>query len=105
MFLLGVGMMITNITGSFNLCSSAGSKFSPYFLDPIAFLAILYCDYNMLASREILGMAYCSLIVGRSILYIQFMEGVVNQICEHMDIPFIHVKQGYKQVDYYQKTK
>ena len=46
LFLFGVGMMITHITGSFNLASSAGMEFNPLSLDPILFSAVLYLDYN-----------------------------------------------------------
>ena len=51
-FLLGVGMMITHITGGFNLASSAGMRFDPFFLDPVLFLGVLYCDYNQALPRS-----------------------------------------------------
>ena len=70
--------MITHITGSFNLASSAGLKFDPFFMDPILFCGVLYCDYNQLASSQQLAMAYCSLIVMRAILYLVFMGNMVN---------------------------
>lgn len=44
MFLFGVGILITNVTGTFNLASSAKYKFSPFFIDVLVFGFILYLD-------------------------------------------------------------
>lgn len=71
-------MMITHITGSFNLASSAGMRFDPFFVDPVLFLGVLYCDYNQILRRSQLQMLYCSIIVMRAVLYLIFMGNMVN---------------------------
>ena len=78
MFLLGVGILITNVTGTFNLASSAKYKFNPFFIDVLAFLTILYMDYNRKASEQTLITAYIAIIVIRLCLYIAFMANMIK---------------------------
>jgi hypothetical protein len=92
MFLFLVGILITHVTGSFNLASCAKYKFNPFFIDVLIFLTILYADYNKKVSQENLLMAYLAMIAVRGMLYICFMASMVKQICQYMQIPFIRVK-------------
>ena len=78
MFLLGVGILITNVTGSFNLASSAKYRFNPFFIDVLGFVIILHADYNRKASEEKLIRAYLSLIGIRLVLYIVFMANMIK---------------------------
>lgn len=78
MFLFGAGILITHVTGSFNLASSAKYKFNPFFIDVLVFCTLLYADYNQRMSREKLVIAYLSIIVVRSFLYIWFMAGMIR---------------------------
>ena len=71
-------MMITHITGSFNLASSASSEFSPYFIDPVVFGAILYVDNQRIMEKETVAMMYIGMIVVRAILYLNFMRNLIN---------------------------
>jgi hypothetical protein len=78
MFLFGVGILITNVTGTFNLASSAKYKFNPFFIDVLAFGTILYLDYNRKASEQTLITAYLAIIAIRFCLYIAFMANMIK---------------------------
>lgn len=92
MFLFLVGILITHVTGSFNLASSAKYKFNPFFMDVLVFLTILYADANKKISSNSLMMSYLAMIAVRAVLYLRFMANMVTQICEYMQIPFVRVK-------------
>ena len=92
LFLFGVGMLITNMTGSLNLSSTAGFKFNPHYWDPYVFLVVLAIDYNQVFDEYIVAGMYISMVAVRIILYLTFMRSVAHQICEHLDIPFLTVK-------------
>lgn len=91
--MFGTGMLITNMTGNFNLRSSSGSKFNPLYSDPFVFAGILYCDYHRLFEPKMIAAAYGLLVLKRVILYFLFMRGMVIQICDYLCIPFLRVKQ------------
>lgn len=78
MFLFGVGILITNITGTFNLASSAKYKFSPFFIDVLLFLTILYLDFKRSVSERSLIAAYLAMIVIRFGLYLAFMANMIK---------------------------
>lgn len=94
-FMYAFGNSLTHVTGYFNLMSSSKTKFNPIFMDFFIFLGLLYADHNRLIPREQLIMAYISMVVVRTILYLLFLKSMISQICEHLQIPFVHVKQGY----------
>lgn len=96
-FLFGVGMLITSMTGNLNLKSCAQVKYNPVYLDPFLFVAILYCDYNRLFESHIIAYMYIALVVERAITYFLFVRNMVNQLCDHLEIPFLQVKQGWKK--------
>lgn len=99
MFLFGVGILITNVTGSFNLASSAKYKFNPFFVDVLIFFVILYLDYSKKVKQQQLIAAYFTLIIARFIMYIGFMANMIKQVCNYMNIPFIRVKQDFKKTE------
>ena len=78
-------------------------KYNPIYIDPFIFLVILYFDYNRLADTKYVALAYIALVVERCIMYVLFMKGTIDQLCEHLCIPFIRVKQ--KKVDSSKKLK
>lgn len=45
-FVFGVGIMLTNMTGNLNLKSCVLVKYNPIYIDPFIFCGILYMDYN-----------------------------------------------------------
>ena len=92
LFIMGVGMLITNVTGNFNLKSSAKMRLFPVYLDPLVFAGVLFCDYNRLIDKEYLMAAYVNLLINRTCQYMLFMKGMITQICEYMDLPFLTVK-------------
>jgi hypothetical protein len=94
--MLGVGMLITNITGNLNLKSSAKMRLNPYYLDPFVFIIILILDANRLVESDYLKLAYMSILTNRFYQYVFFIRGMIEQICDYMDIPFLRVKQDYK---------
>lgn len=96
LFLFGVGMLITHMTGSLNLASTAGFKYYPHFWDPYVFLIVLAIDYGELLEKNMVALMYVSMVLIRIILYIVFMRSVAHQICDNLDIPFLTVKQGWK---------
>lgn len=85
-----------------NLASCADFTFSPTYLEPWLFYGLLYLDYNRLLDSNILLAIYGYLIVQRFVLYGVFFKSLAYQICDHCEIPFLYVKQGYT---YYSKTK
>jgi hypothetical protein len=99
MFLFGAGILITNVTGSFNLASSAKYKFNPFFVDVLVFLGLLYLDYSHQMTRFNLITAYMTLIAVRFILYLWFMACMISQICAYMNLPFVRVKQDFKKYE------
>ena len=96
LFLFGVGMLITSMTGSLNLASTAGFKYNPHYWDPYVFLVVLAIDYNQAVDKSIIAWMYISLVAIRIVLYLIFMRSMAYQICDHLDIPFLTVKQGYR---------
>ena len=92
LFLFGVGMLITNMTGSLNLASTAGFKFNPHYWDPYVFLVVLAVDYNQVFDKSVVAGLYISMVAIRIALYLSFMRSVADQICENLDIPFLTVK-------------
>jgi hypothetical protein len=98
LFLFGVGMLITNMTGNLNLASTAEIKFNPHFYDPYVFVIVLIIDHLELLPLNIVAMIYILMVVVRIILYLVFMDSVVTQLCDYMDLPFLTVKQGYRSV-------
>lgn len=97
LFVFGTGMLLSYMTGLFNLMSCAKGKFNPIFYDPFVFWIILYFDYNGLLSSEVLAILYIVLVLVRIIFYILLMRSTVIQICDYMDLNFITVKE--KKVD------
>lgn len=77
-FLFGVGMLITHMTGNFNLASTADFKYSPHFYDPYVFTVVLIIDHLELLPLNIVAMIYVSMVVMRIILYLVFMDSVVT---------------------------
>ena len=76
-FLLGVGLLITNVTGNMNLKSSAQMRLNPIYLDPFVFAGVLYCDYNRLLTLDQLKMAYICILVNRFFQYVLFLKGMI----------------------------
>ena len=62
-FVFGVGIMLTNMTGNLNLKSCVLVKYNSIYPDPFIFCAILYADYNQLVEPSVLVGAYVLLIV------------------------------------------
>jgi hypothetical protein len=91
-FILGIAMLMTNMTGNFNLKSTVGAKYYPFYIDPIIFLGILYADYNNLLAIETIKIAYVSLAAFRFICYMLFLRGMANDLCNALGIPFWRVK-------------
>jgi len=71
-------MLITHMTGSLNLASTAGYKYNPHFWDPYVFLIVLAIDYYEMFENNVVAGLYISMIVIRIILYIAFMRSVAN---------------------------
>jgi len=94
-FLIGIGMLITHMTGNLNLNSCCLQKYNPFYVDPFVFCAILYCDSNRLLDPGLLAGLYIALVAQRSLQYFLFMRGTINQLCEHLDIPFLETKQVF----------
>lgn len=92
LFLFGLGNWLTHVTGYLNLMSSAKSDFNPMFADPFIFCGLVYADYYSLLPRDVLAKAYLSLIFVRLMLYVLFMRGMIVQICDYCNIPFLRVK-------------
>ena len=88
-------MLITHMTGNLNLNSCCLKKYNPFYADPLVFCAILYCDSNRLLEPAVLAAMYLALVAQRSLQYFLFMRGTINQLCEHLDIPFLETKQVY----------
>ena len=85
-------MLITNMTGSLNLASTAGFKFNPHYWDPYVFLVVLAVDYNQVFDKSVVAGFYISMVAIRIALYLSFMRSVADQICDNLDIPFLTVK-------------
>ena len=64
-FLLGVGLLLTNVTGNFNLKSSAKMRLNPVYLDPFVFFLILVIDANHLVDIEYVKGAYIFIMINR----------------------------------------
>jgi len=94
-FLLLIGLLITNITGNLNLKSSARMRLNPVYLDPFVFCLVLYFDYNRLLPLNLIKLMYVGIMVNRLVSYVLFVKGMVDQICEFLDIPFLIVKADY----------
>jgi len=93
-FIFGVGMLITSITGHFNLVSCSKSKFNPFFLDPLVFIVILYCDYNRVFAAKYVAAMYMMLVIERSVAYVSFMRSMIHQLTSHLGINFIVVDKS-----------
>ena len=98
-FILGIAMLMTNMTGNFNLKSTVDAKFYPFYIDPFVFIAILYADYNELLFVDSIKIAYISLAVFRLVCYLLFLRGMANDLCKALGISFWRVKQSVKKTD------
>ena len=93
-FIFGVGMLITSMTGNFNLRSCARAKYNPIYLDPFLFCVILYFDYNRTFESHVIAGMYIALVVERIIMYFLFMRSMIDQLTTHLGIPFVRTKQS-----------
>jgi hypothetical protein len=48
LFSLGFGILLTCMTAHLNLSSVAGYNYNWFYVDPIVFFVILYCEYNQI---------------------------------------------------------
>ena len=94
-FLCMNGLYLTYVTAIFNLNSTANMRYNYLFAEPIVYMVIVYLDYTLPTSTEsnqlVLGL-YVTFVLSTFIKYIIFMRSVVNQLTQHLDIPFIRVK-------------
>ena len=88
-------MLITNMTGNLNLKACAQQRYNPIYLDTFIFPAILYLDYNRVFDSHVIGGMYIYMVVQRITLYMLFLNSIITQLCDYLDIPFIQVKQNY----------
>lgn len=77
-FLIGIGMLITHMTGNLNLNSCCLKKYNPFYADPFIFCGILYFDHNRLLHPAALAGLYLALVAQRSLQYFLFMRGTIN---------------------------
>lgn len=91
-FIVICGLYLTWVTAIFNLNTTSGARFNWRFTEPAAYLVIVYLDYHEIitASRSALffGCFYAIIMVR----YLFLMNNIVNQICSHMGLRFLHVK-------------
>lgn len=85
------------MTGNFNLRSCAQSRYNPIYLDPFLFLVILYFDYNRTFESNIVWYMYVALVVQRFIAYVLFMKNMIEQLTEHLGIPFLAAQNKNKK--------
>ena len=100
-FLCMNGLYLTYVTGNFNLNSTAEMKFDYIFAEPIIFFIALYIDYivpNSEEGNQVVLLFYIIFVAQTFIKYILFMRSVVNQVCDHLDIPFITVFEPKNKV-------
>ena len=94
-FLCMNGLYLTYVTAIFNLNSTASMPYNYLFAEPIVYMVIVYLDYTLPTSTEssqlVLGL-YVTFVLSTFIKYIIFMRSVVNQLTQHLEIPFIRVK-------------
>ena len=77
-FLVYLGILITNITGNFNLKSCASKVYNPIYIDPFLFAGVLYLDANQILDLNIIKGMYVYLCVQRLALYLLFLRSVIN---------------------------
>mmetsp|Transcript_39312 Transcript_39312/g.60057 ORF Transcript_39312/g.60057 Transcript_39312/m.60057 type:complete len:94 (+) Transcript_39312:217-498(+) len=66
-FLVLIGILITNVTGNFNLKSSAKMRLNPVYLDPFVFGIVLYLDYNRILPPMVVLSLYGLISLNRAI--------------------------------------
>lgn len=62
-FIFGCGILITNMTGNFNLKACSKLKYQPLYFDPFVFCVILYLDYNRVFSSTVIASLYVYMVV------------------------------------------
>lgn len=92
-FVMYAGVVLTAQTANLNLMSMARVDFEPLYLDPLFYAAVMYADYTRAVEPKMLVAAYTTLLVVRTVCYLLFMRSVINQICAHLNIPFVTVIQ------------
>jgi len=92
LFLIMHGLYLLYVTGIFNLNSTAGMRFNPYFVEPYVFAAVLYLDVQGALSTEQQALAYVLYVAMIFIKYLLFMRSVVSQLTAYLGINFVTVK-------------
>jgi len=78
LFLFGFGNLMTHITGTMNLMSSAKARFNPIFIDPFIFVGILFLDHNRMLDSKFIAAAYILLVANRTCQYIAFLKSMAD---------------------------
>jgi hypothetical protein len=91
-FVLMNGLFLTYVTGVLNLNTMAGIKMQPWFYEPLLFIVIVVIDATQNISNSVIVGLYVLFFVQTLVKYLAFMSGVINQLLEYLDIPFVHVK-------------
>ena len=89
-FILYIGILYASITSHLNIAACARTDFSPLYIDPFVFWAVLWCDSNQVLDSKIVGCAYIGLLVIRTFLHFWFMYSLINQLTHHLKIPFFY---------------
>lgn len=98
-FVIMSGLFLTYVTGLLNLHTMAGMKMNGWFYEPLLFCAIVYVDATQNIGNSVIIILYVFYFLQTLVKYLMFMHGVIGQLLEHLDIPFVHVKPVEKSKD------
>lgn len=95
-FMAGIGMLLTFMTGHLNLSSTADLKFNGIFSEYFVFPILVYLEVQKLATRDLMIKLYLLLFTTVVYQYYRFMKCLCIELCEFLNIRLLKVKPNTK---------
>lgn len=97
LFFAGLGLFQTYVAGLLNISSTAQIDFPFFYWEPVAYAAILYCDYtSLIASTPALVVLYTGLALVVFVKYSYFLQSMITQLTKFLGIKLLTVKDKTK---------
>ena len=106
LFLGGVGIFLTYVTGWLNICCTAQIPFPTFYVEPYIFAILFGLEFTQQLPRDQTYLFYSVLGLTILVKYLRFMTYVVSTLCEKLNIRLLTVKpESEKTTKGEEKTK
>lgn len=103
-FIILCGLELTWITALLNLSSMADASYNWLFIEPCIFLSIVFAEFKGILVGGVAGYWYLGFFAFTLVRYLILMNNIQSQICKHMGLRFLRVKDKDAKTDA-KKTK